>query len=57
MTDHSASVTKAAQWLATTPRHQHPQPIIPHLQREFGLSAKQACEAIREANLIKARAH
>lgn len=51
------AVQNAARWLATTPRLQHPNPIIPYLQVTFSLTAKQSCDAIREANLMKARAH
>ncbi|MGN6144414.1 MAG: hypothetical protein ACTHOP_12575 [Mesorhizobium sp.] len=51
------AIQKAAQWLATTPERQRPHPIIPHLVREFGLSAAEAVKAIRESHLIKARAH
>lgn len=54
MTD---SIKQAARWLATTPEAQRPHPILPHLQKSFGLTAKEACDAIREANLIQARAH
>lgn len=52
----SPRILKAAQWLATTPQRKRPNPIIPHLQITFGLTAKESCDAIREANLIKARA-
>lgn len=56
MTDHSAAVMNAAHWLSTTPDSQRPRPIIPHIIKTFGLSHREAVEAIREANLIKARA-
>lgn len=49
-------ILEAARWLATTPRDQRPHPIVPHLNKTYGLSPKEAAEAIREANLIKARA-
>jgi hypothetical protein len=51
-----AAIEEAARWLATTPRHQRPRPIVPSLRQRFGLSAAEACEAIREARLIAARA-
>lgn len=51
------AIHKAARWLATTPEAQRPHPIIPHLQKSFCLTAKQACDVIREANLIRARAN
>lgn len=50
------AIQQAAQWLATTPQHQRPAHLIPHLRKEFGLSASEAVAAIREANLIRARA-
>lgn len=49
-------VLEAARWLATTPEHQRPHPIIPHITKSFGLSYTEAVDAIREANLIRARA-
>ena len=56
--DHasSAMVDEAAAWLAARPQHQRPHPIVPELRKLFGLSAAEACQAIRDANLIKARA-
>lgn len=53
----SAAVEEAAKWLATTPEHKRPHPVIPYIRKEFGLSPKEACDACREANLIKVRAH
>lgn len=53
----AARILEAAQWLAITPQRQRPQPLVPYLQITFGLTAKESCDAIREANLIKARAH
>ena len=50
-------VSAAARWLATTPDHRRPQHVVPHMRKQFGLSACQAVAAIREANLIRARAH
>lgn len=49
-------ILEAARWLATTPQHMRPHPIIPHLKKAFGLSPKEAAQAIQEANLIRARA-
>lgn len=49
-------VAKAARWLATTPYDRRPRPLVPHLAEQFGLTPVEACEAIREANLIAARA-
>ena len=45
---------EAAMWLATGGRDES-RPAVPQLQKRFGLTAKQACEAIRNANLIRAR--
>lgn len=54
--EHSAAIEEAALWLATTPRHQVEGHVVPELRRRFGLSALEACAAIREANLRRARA-
>lgn len=53
MTDR---ILEAARWLSTTPQRQRPHPIIPHLQKTYGLTAGEAIEAIREAHKIAARA-
>jgi hypothetical protein len=53
---HSTAVDEAARWLANTPDGRRPHPIIPHLQRQFGISAGEAVQAIRQSNLIRARA-
>lgn len=50
------TVSAAAIWLATGNRDKK-RPAVPQLKEQFGLSASQACEAIRQANLIRARAH
>jgi hypothetical protein len=52
----SAAVDEAAAWLATAPRDRIGRPIIPHLREMFGLSASEAIESVREANLRRARA-
>jgi len=54
--DHesSAAIDEAARWLATEPNL--PRPIVPSLQKRFGLTAAEACAAIREAGLIRGRA-
>lgn len=56
--DHedSEAIAEAARWLATTPREQRARKTVPDLRARFGLSAGQAIEAIRESNLILARA-
>jgi hypothetical protein len=50
------AIGQAAQFLATTPVHERPRPIVPALKARFGLSALGACQAIRESRLILARA-
>ena len=49
------TVEKAARWLATTPDEKKPHPLVPYLRSEFGLTPKEAVDAMREAALIKAR--
>ncbi|CAI2936057.1 protein of unknown function [Aminobacter niigataensis] len=49
-----AAIATAAKWLAT--EKSPPHPIVPHLRRQFGLSVVEATHAIREAQLIRARA-
>lgn len=49
-------VAEAAAWFATTPRSEIKGPIVPTLRALFGLTLIEAVAAIREANLIKARA-
>ncbi|XHM75755.1 hypothetical protein ABSY17_19880 [Mesorhizobium sp. ANAO-SY3R2] len=53
---HTAVIDVAAQWLATTRRDQIAGPLVPVLRKRFGLSAREACQAIAEANLRRARA-
>jgi len=50
-----SAIDGAALWLATEPNPTHP--IVPALRRRFGLSPTEACQAIREAALIRGRAH
>lgn len=50
------TIKKAAVWLATGGAKKG-EAVVPQLQREFGLTAKESCDAIREANLMRARAH
>lgn len=47
--EHSAAVDEAAAWLASLPPHERPRPIVPALRQRFGLTALEACQAIREA--------
>lgn len=51
---HSDIVEQAARWYAVTPRHRS-QPAVPLLRERFGLTPLQACEAIKMAQLIRAR--
>ncbi|MDN2579196.1 hypothetical protein [Aquibium sp. ELW1220] len=54
--EHSAAVDAAAEWLALNPRDKINRPVVPMLRERFGLSAMEAIEAIRAANLRHARA-
>ncbi|ESY32757.1 MULTISPECIES: hypothetical protein [unclassified Mesorhizobium] len=53
--EHSAAIDEAAAWLRSDSRERISRPIIPHLKQAFGLTAAEAIEAIREANLRRAR--
>jgi hypothetical protein len=48
-------IRPAALWLATGGADKT-KAVVPQLRDRFYLSARDACEAIREANLIRARA-
>lgn len=50
----TAAIDQAAEWLASTSQLDRPHPIIPHLQRTFGLTAMEAVQAIRDARLLDA---
>lgn len=52
---HSEVIREAAKWLMFGNRDRSKTPI-PELKERFGLSALQACEAIAESHLIRARA-
>ena len=57
--DHetTAAVDQAVQWLISTPTAQRPErPLVPVLRERFGLTAVEACAAIREYRLQMARA-
>ncbi|MEO3385107.1 hypothetical protein [Mesorhizobium sp. CAU 1741] len=54
--EHSAAVDEAAAWLSQTPPQAIGKPVIPALRQRFGLTPLEACEAVREANLRRARA-
>lgn len=43
-------IERAAAWLASTPESERPHPIIPAIRERFGLSAVEACEAIRQSH-------
>lgn len=47
-------ILKAATWLST--QKESPTRIVPELRERFSLSALQACQAIKEAQLVRARA-
>lgn len=44
------AISAAARWLQDTPVADRPANVMGHLKREFGLTATQAIQAIREAN-------
>ena len=53
---HPEHIERAVRWLVGTPRADWPSPIVPTLQREFGLTAREACATLREFNLAMTRA-
>lgn len=58
MTEQSnPRVTEAAQWLATTPDHLKPHPVIQELRQRFALTALEASLAATEARFIRARSN
>ncbi len=52
----SPAIATAALWLATGGADRT-RAITPQLQGKFSLTVLEAVQAIREANLIRARAH
>ncbi len=52
--EHSDIVEVAARWYAITPRDIN-KPGVVLLRERFGLTALQACEALKMARLIQAR--
>lgn len=54
--EHSAAIDAAAEWLSLNPRDRINRPVVPLLRDTFGLSAMEAVEAIRAANLKHGRA-
>ncbi len=57
MTEHNPRVTEAATWLATTPDHLKPHPLIPELKKRFAITTFEATQAATEARLIRARSN
>lgn len=53
--DHP-QIDEAAAWLAAVSPAERPRPIVPALRQRFGLTAPEACQAIREATLRHGRA-
>lgn len=49
-------VQAAAAWIRDG-RIDRTKALVPQIQSQFGLSGKEAVQAIREVNLIRARAH
>ncbi|MDG4908440.1 hypothetical protein P9228_18610 [Mesorhizobium sp. WSM4898] len=52
----TSDIAAAAQWLATG-GVDRTRAAVPQIRQRFGLTAAEAIAAIRESNLIKARAH
>ena len=50
-------VAGAAKWLAATPDHLKPHPVIQELRQRFALTALEASLAATEARLIRARSN
>lgn len=50
-----SNIQRAAAWLATGGAKKG-EAVVPQLQREFGLTALECCHAIRDSNLMRARA-
>jgi hypothetical protein len=51
--EHGAAVDNAAHFLANTPPAERPKPLMPALKAMFGITASEACEAIRESRALK----
>ncbi|CAN7600454.1 hypothetical protein LJR234_004646 [Mesorhizobium amorphae] len=49
-------VNLAANWLATGSADRN-KALVPQLQEQFGLTALQAVQAMRESRLVLARSH
>lgn len=53
--EHSEAIGEAARWVLWGERDRG-LTIIQQIKARFGLNAKEACQAIAEANLLRARA-
>jgi hypothetical protein len=53
--EHSAAIEEAAAYLAAVPPGERPRPLVPALKAMFGLSAFEACAAIRQSHELIAR--
>ncbi|WP_137113645.1 hypothetical protein [Mesorhizobium sp. GR13] len=54
--EHTAAIDEAVLWLRNTPRHMREAPVVRQLRERFGLTPVEACVALREFDLIRARA-
>jgi len=55
--ESTCAIEQAADYLTATPREQRPdRPLVPFLRERFGLTAFEACQAIREASDRRAAA-
>lgn len=53
--EHSAAIDKAARWLASTPRHDRPGPVLFEFRQRIDLTAREACKAVKLAAIIQGR--
>ena len=51
--EHSALIDEAAAWLATRSPQERQRPAVVELRERYGLSAVEACQAMRQSNLLK----
>lgn len=53
--EHSAAIDKVARWLAGTPRHDRPGPVLFELRQRFDMTAREASMAAKLAAIIQGR--
>ena len=52
---HSAAIDEAAVQIANGLRDKIDRPFLPHVKQVFGLTTSEAIEAIREAQILRAK--